>query len=157
MSLLQSVREAADRLPPPMAQELGVALERIDAGATLDAALRELDRHLDLPGLHLVLRAILIAENRGGRLPELLTKIGRSLQETERVEERIATETSGVKLASKLMAAMPLLICFLLYLASPDHVTMLFTTLIGNLILVLAAVFDWLGFSIIKRLGDLEV
>lgn len=157
MNLLEALREAAERLPPPMAQELGIALERIEAGATLDAALRDLDRRLDLPGLHLVLRAVLIAEEQGGRLPDLLTKIGRTLQETERVERRIATETSGVRLASRLMAAMPLVIGVLLYFAAPDHVTMLFTTIAGNLILLLSGLLDWIGFTVIKRLGDLEV
>lgn len=157
MSLLQAIEEAAASFPAPMGQELAVTLERIDAGATLERALGDLDRRLALPGLHLVLRALLIAEARGGDLPRLLSKIARTLMETERVEQRIATETSGVRLASRLMAAMPLLIGVFLYMASPEHVTMLFTTLLGNLILVLAAVFDWLGFSLIRRLGDVEV
>lgn len=157
MSLHQSLRDAAQSLPAPMSQELGIALSRAEAGATVDAALTELDRRLDIPGLHLVVRAVTVAERRGGPLPRLLAKIGRTLQATEKVEHRIETETSGVRLASRLMAAMPLLIGLFLYMASPEHVTMLFTTLAGNLVLVLAALFDWLGFSLIKRLGEVEV
>jgi tight adherence protein B len=135
MSLHQALRDAADTLPAPMAQELGAALSRIDAGATVEEALSDLDRRLDLPGFYLVARAVTVAERRGGPLPRLLAKIGRTLQETERVEHRIETETSGVRLASRLMAAMPLLIGVFLYMASPEHVTMLFTTLAGNLVL----------------------
>jgi tight adherence protein B len=157
MSLHQALRDAADTLPAPMAQELGAALSRIDAGATVEEALSDLDRRLDLPGFYLVARAVTVAERRGGPLPRLLAKIGRTLQETERVEHRIETETSGVRLASRLMAAMPLLIGVFLYMASPEHVTMLFTTLAGNLVLVVAAFFDWLGFTLIKRLGEVEV
>ncbi len=157
MNLSQSVEEVATRMPPPIAQEFAMVLQRMRAGQTLEAALRACDERLDLPNLSLVIRSIIVNEQRGGPLPELLEKIGESLREIRRVEERVKTETSGIKLSSKIMAAMPLLVGFMLYLVAPEHIMMLFTTFLGNVVLVIAGMLDWIGFMIIKKLGDLEV
>lgn len=157
MSLLQSVEEVAARMPPPLAQELSMVLQRVRAGQPLEGALAACDERLGIPNLSLVIQSIRVNEERGGRLPELLEKIAKSLREIARVEERVKTETSGIRLSSKLMAAMPLVIGFLLYLASPEHIRMLFNTVLGNLILVTVAGLDYLGFAMIRKLGDLEV
>jgi len=157
MSLLQSVEEAATRMPPPISQELSMVLQRVRAGQPLERALAACDERLGIPNLSLVIQSIRVNEERGGRLPELLEKIAKSLREIARVEERVKTETSGIRLSSKLMAAMPLVIGFLLYLASPEHIQMLFTTVLGNLILLTVALLDYLGFAMIRKLSDLEV
>lgn len=157
MSLLQAIEEIVGRLPAPMSQEFRLVLQRLQAGQSLEASLRACDARVALPNLTLVIQSLLLNESRGGRLPDLLDKISHSLQAIERVEERVKTETSGIKLSSRLMAAMPVVVLFLLYLASPDHVLMLFQTLIGNLILLAALALDFVGFTIIRRLGNLEV
>ena len=157
MSLLQSIEEAATRMPPPLSQELSMVLQRVRAGQPLERALAACDERLGIPNLSLVIQSIRVNEERGGRLPELLEKIAKSLREISRVEERVKTETAGIRLSSKLMAAMPPVIGFLLYMASPEHIQMLFTTVLGNLILLTVALLDYLGFAMIRKLGDLEV
>lgn len=157
MNLVQSVEEVAARMPPPLSQEFTMVLERLRAGQTLETALRACDERLHIPSLSLVLQSLVVNEQRGGRLPELLQNLHTSLREIGRVEERVKTETSGIRLSSRIMAAMPLVIGLLLYMVSPDHILMLFNTLLGNAILVLAALFDYVGFTIIRKLGDLEV
>ncbi len=157
MNLTQSVEEVAGRMPPPIAQEFAMVLERMRTGQTLEAALRACDERLNIPNLSLVIQSIIVNEQRGGPLPELLEKLADSLREIRRVEERVKTETSGIKLSSKIMAAMPLVVGFMLYLVAPEHIMMLFTTVLGNVVLVIAGMLDWIGFMIIKKLGDLEV
>ena len=157
MNLHQALVEVADRLPPPIAQECRVLLRRIDAGQSLEGALREADRRLRIPNLGLVIQSLVVHQQRGGRLTELLQRIGRSLREIERVEERVRTETSGIRLSSRIMAAMPLFLGLMLYLASPEHVLMLFETTVGNLLLAAAVALDVAGFTMIRRLAELEV
>lgn len=156
MNLAQSIQEVAERMPAPMSQEFRLIHQRRRQGQSTEKALNSADRRLKIPKLSLVFRSISVTEKRGGDLPDLLKRMGKSFKEIDRVEERIKTETSGVRLTAKLMAAMPILVCFLLYIASPNHVLMLFNTLLGNLILLVAAVFDYIGFIMIKRLGELE-
>ena len=156
MNLRQSIDEVAERMPAPMREEFDIVRQRLDFGEGMEAALKACDLRLEIPKLSLVLQSILVSERRGGDLAQLLDRIFQSLREIERVEERVKTETSGVRLTARLMAAMPAVVCFLLYLASPEHVLTLFTTFLGNVVLLIAAVLDYAGFAMIKRLGELE-
>ena len=52
---------------------------------------------------------------------------------------------------------MPFIICLFLYLAEPTQVTMLFTTPLGNVILVIAIGLDIGAFRIMQKLIDLDV
>ena len=157
MNLHQSLQDVAHRLPPPIAQECLIILRRVEAGQSMEAALTEADERLRISNLNLVLQSLVVNEKRGGNLPSLLERIARSLREIERVEERVKTETSGIKLSSRIMAVMPVVVCFLLYLASPEHVLMLFETTLGNLLLMSALALDLIGFAMIRKLSELEV
>lgn len=157
MNLTQSIEEVATRMPAPISQEFSMVLQGMQAGRTLEASLAACDKRLGIPNLSLILRSIIVNEQRGGPLPQLLDKIAISVREIQRVEERVKTETSGIKLSSRIMAAMPLLIGVIMYFMAPDQIMLLFNTTFGNILLVVVGLLDYLGFSMIKRLGDLEV
>lgn len=157
MSLEQAIAAGARELPAPMSQELGLIHRRVASGRPLADALDAADRRLGLPGTSLVFRALIVGLERGGRLADLLEELHQSLREISRVEERVKTETSGIRMASRLMAAMPLAIGGMLYLIAPAQVMILFDTLAGNLILALVVVLDWIGFTMIRKLTELEV
>ena len=67
------------------------------------------------------------------------------------------TETSGLRLSARIMVFLPFVICGFLYLVEPDQVTMLFTTAIGNVILVLAIAMDIMAFRAMQKIIDLDV
>jgi tight adherence protein B len=157
MTLEQSIDEIANSLRPPVAQEFALIRERIDAGETIIAALKATDGRLGVPRLSLIFQSIIVSQERGGRLASLMDSLSASTREIERVEERVKTETAGLRLSARIMLIMPVLICFFLYMAEPDQVTMLFTTVIGNVILVIAIALDIGAFMIMRKLIDLDV
>ncbi len=156
MNLIQSIEEVALKFPAPMSQEFKMIYERIRSGQTVETALLATDRRLQIPSLSLVFQSLIVNLQRGGKLVALLERLGHSLQEISRVEEKVRTETSGIKLSSKLMAAMPFLMGIMLYFMSPENILMLFQTVIGNVILVVAALFDYIGFTMIKKIADID-
>ena len=55
------------------------------------------------------------------------------------------------------MVFLPFVIAGFLYIAEPAQVTMLFTTPIGNIILVVAIAMDIAAFRMMKKIVDLDV
>lgn len=157
MTLEQSIREVATQMRPPVAQEFQLIKDRIDAGQTIVAALRAADKRLDAPRLSLILQSLIVSQERGGKLATLMERLSEAMREIERVEERIKTETSGLRLSARIMVFIPFIICGFLYLAEPAQVTMLFTTPIGNAILVLAIALDIMAFRAMQKIVDLDV
>ncbi len=157
MTLEEAIRDIAINMRPPVSQEFALITERIDAGQTIPAALRAADARLQAPRLGLIFQSIIVSQERGGRLASLMDRLSVAMREIQRVEERIETETSGLRLSSRIMVFMPVVICGLLYLAEPAQVTMLFTTFAGNVILVLAIAMDIAAFRMMQKIIDLDV
>lgn len=157
MTLEESIGEIADKMRPPVSQEFKLIKDRIDAGQTIVSALRAAEKRLEAPRLSLILQSIVVSQERGGRLATLMERLSEAMREIERVEERIKTETSGLRLSARIMVFLPFVICGFLYLAEPAQVTMLFTTAIGNVILVVAIAMDILAFRAMQKIIDLDV
>jgi tight adherence protein B len=156
MTLEQSINEIATKMRPPISQEFVLIRERIDSGETIVAALKAADARLQIPRLSLIFQTIIVGQERGGRLAVLLDKLSESIREIQRVEERVKTETSGLVLSARIMVCMPFVICGFLYMAAPEQIGMLFTTTIGNVILVLAILMDIAAFRIMSKIVDLD-
>jgi tight adherence protein B len=156
MTLEESIEEVATKMRPPISQEFALIKERIDSGETIVAALRAADARLNIPRLSLIFQTIIVGQERGGRLAVLLDRLSESVREIQRVEERVKTETAGLRLSARIMVLMPFVICGFLYLAAPEQIGLLFTSLIGNLILVVAIAIDIAAFKIMQRLIDLD-
>jgi tight adherence protein B len=157
MTLEESIKEISAKMRPPISQEFAMIKDRIDSGETIIAALRAADNRLKIPRLSLIFQTIIVGQERGGRLASLMDRLSDSIREIQRVEERVKTETSGLRLSANIMVLMPFVICGFLYMAAPEQIGVLFTTLIGNFILVLAIAMDIAAFRIMQKLIDLDV
>ena len=157
MTLEETIGEIADHMRPPIAQEFAVIRERINAGQTIVEALREADKQMDLPRASIVLQALAVGQERGGKLSTLMEDLSESVREIARVEERIKTETAGLILSSRIMVGMPFLTCGLLSLIEPNQITMLFNTLHGNIILIVAIVLNVFAFRMMAKITNLDV
>lgn len=157
MTIEQAFDEIVDTMYPPVSEEFALIRERINAGQPVIAALKSADKRLKVPRLSLIFQTISISLERGGRLASLMDRLAKSTREIERVEERVKTETAGLRLSARIMFFMPFVICGMLYLIEPEQVTLLFNNLAGNVVLVLAISLDIAAYFIMKKLIDLDV
>jgi len=157
MTLEESIAEIASNMRPPVSQEFTLIKQRIDGGQSIASALKAADQRLQAPRLSLILQSIIVSQERGGRLAALMERLSVAMREIQRVEERIKTETSGLRLSARIMVFLPFVIAGFLYIAEPAQVTMLFTTPIGNIILVVAIAMDIAAFRMMKKIVDLDV
>ncbi|MCX2974107.1 hypothetical protein EYC87_10995 [Halieaceae bacterium IMCC8485] len=157
MTIEQAFSEMVDTMYPPISEEFALIRERIDAGQPVIAAVKSADKRLQVPRLSLIFQTICISLERGGRLASLMDRLAESTREIERVEERVRTETAGLRLSARIMFLMPFFICGLLYLIEPDQVMLLFDNLIGNIVLVIAIAMDISAYFIMKKLIELDI
>ena len=157
MTIEQAFSEMVDTMYPPISEEFALIRERIDAGQPVIAAVKSADERLQVPRLSLIFQTICISLERGGRLASLMDRLAESTREIERVEERVRTETAGLRLSARIMFLMPFFICGLLYLIEPDQVMLLFDNLVGNIVLVIAIAMDISAYFIMKKLIELDI
>jgi tight adherence protein B len=83
----------------------------------------------------LLVVALLIAEERGGRLADVLERIGHSLQEQQRVERKRESDTAAGRLLVNILSSFPAVFLGLFYLLDPEGTSLVFSSLAGQIVL----------------------
>jgi len=136
LSLPQALRATASTLPPPF----GPLLQRADyqvneTGLTLREAFTELKNEVQIDGLTIFVIAVLIANEKGGELPDKLDRIAFSLEEIQRVERKKESDTASGRLVVTLLACFPFAFLGLFYFMDPDGTGLVFALTSGQIVL----------------------
>lgn len=157
LSLAQGLESASREAPAPLSGELGRIVRDYHHGRPLPEAIDDAKRRLNLDSFTLFASAVLVSLERGGRITEALDRISQSLEENQRVERKLESETASGKAVVWLLAAFPFGFVALFAFLSPAGTFMLFTSLIGQLVLVLIIAMVYLSVRWSMKILDIEV
>jgi tight adherence protein B len=139
LPLMEGLGAISGDTPEPLGGLLRRAVNQSEQGRALKAILLEMKERLRIESFSLLVVALLIAEERGGRLAEVLERIGHSLQEQQRVERKRETDTAAGRLLVNILASFPALFLGLFYLLDPEGTGLVFSTLAGQIVLCVVA------------------
>lgn len=154
LSLTEALRLIADRGPEPIRQEFGLIVHAADLGDSLEHALRTAATRLRMKNFQLMVTALLVARERGGNLPELLTQLGASVRQIADAEKRVAAETAAITFSAKVMVGTIPAFGLALTIIEPTTLDVLLGTITGNLTLAVVCGLAALGYSWMVRLGN---
>jgi len=159
LNLVQSMRLIEDNTEPPISQEFGLMLREFEHGASVDEVMRRASARIKLHHYRLLFAAMQTARVRGGNLPDTLDRLGESLREITRLEEKIRALTAQNKLSAIMMGCMPAAILGIYYLIEPSWVEILFSRENdwGLLLLAIAVVLNLAGFLWIRKIVTFEI
>lgn len=148
LTLAQAIENTATESPQPLKRELQRISDDFNRGRPLDEAIDEAKQRLDLDSFTLFASSVLVCLERGGRVTDALDRISRSLQENQRLERKLEAETQSGRKVVKILAIFPLAFLGLFLLIYPEGSQLLFTTVIGQLVLagiviIVAAGIQW--------------
>lgn len=155
--LMQSFDMAAKELEHPIATEFKRMLADINVGAATDEALQSMAKRCGSDDLDIVITAMLIQQSTGGNLAEILDNVAHTMRERIRIRGEIKTLTSQQMLTGFVIGGLPFVMVFLFTLVNPDYMNPLFTTALGNLMLAGAAVLEFFGILLIRKILAIEV
>lgn len=141
----------------PMRQELGILLQELRLGLSLEQALQNLCRRMSGEEVVLLATATAVAHEVGGSITEVYEKIEHTIRERQRLEGRIETLTSQGRMQGWIVGALPILMGGLLWFIDPELMRPLFTTGAGWAMLGAIVVLEFLGFLTIRQIVAIEV
>ena len=97
-----------------------------------------------------------ISRETGGNLAETFDTIVGVIRERIRVQQKVDQYTAQGKFQGYTIAAMPFAIGGIYYISVPDSMTPLFTTIIGNIALILVLGLDALGLFVILKIVKIK-
>ena len=140
LPLTEGLAEISGDTPEPLGGLLRRAVNQSEQGRALKAVLLDMKERLRLESFSLLVVALLIAEERGGKLGDVLERIGQSLQEQQRIERKREGDTAAGRLLVNILASFPAIFLGLFYLLDPEGTGLVFSTLAGQIVLSVVAV-----------------
>jgi tight adherence protein B len=157
LNLVQSMKLIETNAQPPISQEFGLMLREFDHGTSVDEAMRRASARIKLHHYRLLFAAMETARQRGGNLPDTLDRLGESLREILRLEEKVKALTAENRMSARMMGVMPVVVAVIYYFIEPTWVRSLLNDQWGLILLAIAAGLNIAGFFWIRQITTFEI
>lgn len=156
-SFNQSLKAVAEESSFPMNEEIESVLKEMQYGISTEDALHHLYERVPSKDLDIMIQAILIQRQVGGNLATVLAMIVDTIRERQKIQAQIKALTAQGRLSGMIIGALPFALGVVIFLIQPKFMSLLFTNLIGKIMLAAALISGILGFIIIQKLIKIEV
>ncbi len=120
-TLGQSLLAVADEFPQPIAMEFAFCYEQQNLGLPPEVTFRDLARRNGVIELKIFVLAVLVQQQTGGNLADLLTKLAAVVRERYIIRGTIRALTAEGRLQGWVLAALPPLMFLMLLMMNPNY------------------------------------
>lgn len=149
-----AIKIVGNEMPYPIGPEFARAYREMDAGKTLELALQDLKKRVDLKDFTMAINAMEIQYEVGGKLEPLLRGMTGIIQERQELKKEIEKTIAGSKMVGIILLAAPVFFAVTFTMLNKDQFTTMFTVWQGQVLLAIGVVSygiaAWLIFWIIK-------
>ncbi len=124
--ILQAIQTVAQELPPPAGEEFDRVVREVSLGYSMDEALRRLSERMRSDDLDLIVTAINIQSEVGGKLSDILQNISDTITERVRLKGEIAVMTSQQRMSGYVISGMPFILAVIISVINPGYLMELF-------------------------------
>jgi tight adherence protein B len=142
----------------PMIKEISDMLIKIDESRSAEEeVLRDFANRSRLNDVRSFFETYFICRTTGGDMNNVISKTSSMLIEKIGIEKEIKTLTSQKSFEGKIISAMPVVVIMFLNLVSPAYIYVLYTTILGKIIMTIALVGIVYAYSITRKLTKIDV
>ncbi len=141
----------------PVKSEFKKLVEDHTFGMTNEEAVHRLFQRMPLPETSFFSIVITIQGRTGGNLSEALGNLSKVLRERKKMREKIKAMSSEAKASAGIIGAIPFAVSFFVYLTSPEYISLLFTTTLGNVTLAGCALWMFTGVMVMRKMINFDI
>lgn len=149
----QAIQAVSDEFEQPLSTEFAYCYEQQNLGLPPELALRDLARRTGLVEIKIFVLALLVQQQSGGNLAELLDKLAAIIRERYRISGKIKAVTAEGRAQAAVLLALPPALLGIIYLLNQDYAQVLFKY---PYLLVGMFVFELLGAMWIRKIVNFD-
>lgn len=157
LSLTQSFEVLTEEIAPPMSQEFGLLLRQMQMGVSLEDAMFNLKKRMDVEELDMMVTAMMVAREIGGDLTETFSKIAYTIQERNKLIGRVNALCVQGKLQGAIMCILPIAFALFVYNINPHFFDVMLNDNFGRFLLGYALASQVLGIFFILKLSKVDI
>ena len=152
LPLSDCLKSIAAEAPEPLRTEFKAIVDDHTLGLPLaDAAARLPDR-VPVPEATFFAIVIAIQGRSGGSLSEALGNLSRVVRDRKKMKHKIQAMSSEAKASAGIIGSLPFFVTGIMSITSPAYIALLFTDLLGNVILTISAIWMLIGVLVMKKM-----
>jgi tight adherence protein B len=156
LPLFESIKVVAADAPEPLRSEFLAIIETQAIGMPLGDACARLFERMPVPEANFFGIVIAIQQKSGGNLSEALGNLSKVLRDRKKMAEKIQAMSMEAKASAAIIGSLPPIVMLLVYLSTPQYISLLWTHPTGQLMLVGCAIWMSVGIFVMKRMINFD-
>jgi tight adherence protein B len=156
LPLFDSIKVVAADAPEPLRSEFLAIIETQAIGMPLGDACARLFERMPVPEANFFGIVISIQQKSGGNLSEALGNLSKVLRDRKKMAEKIQAMSMEAKASAGIIGSLPPIVMLLVYLSTPDYISLLWTHPTGQLMLCGCVIWMAIGIFVMKRMINFD-
>jgi tight adherence protein B len=156
LPLFESIKVVAADAPEPLKSEFLAIIETQAIGMPLGEACTRLFERMPVPEANFFGIVIAIQQKSGGNLSEALGNLSKVLRDRKKMAEKIQAMSMEAKASAGIIGSLPPIVMLLVYLSTPEYISLLWTHPTGQLMLVGCVIWMSMGILVMKRMINFD-
>ncbi|MGP8258688.1 MAG: type II secretion system F family protein [Acidobacteriaceae bacterium] len=134
-SMVASMNTIAEQSVEPVKTEFREVFRQQNFGLPLRDALMQMLDHVPSQDLKVLVTGILVQNETGGNLPEILDRTSAVIRERLRIQGEIRTHTAQGRMTGWILCSLPIVMLVMINLINPGYSNVLMNTALGHMLI----------------------
>ncbi|MBP2559630.1 tight adherence protein B [Neorhizobium galegae] len=157
LPLNDAMRLIASDGQEPVKTEFRRVIESQQVGLSIPEACTRMMMTMPLPEVNFFAIVITIQGQAGGNLSEAIGNLSKVLRERRKMKAKVQALSMEAKASAVIIGALPFIVSLLVYLTSPQYISIIFTDPRGHLILLLSGVWMSIGIFVMRNMINFDI
>ncbi len=156
LPLLDCLKMITIEAPEPVNSEFRAIVETQAIGMPLGDACGKLYEHMPVPEANFFGIVVSIQQRSGGNLAEALGNLSRVLRDRKKMKAKIQAMSQEAKASASIIGALPVAVMTMVYITSPNYISLLWTEPLGRVMLAASVVWMSMGILVMKKMINFD-
>jgi len=156
LPLLDCLKMITVEAPDPLKSEFKAIVDTQAIGMPLGEACGKLYERMPVPEANFFGITVSIQQRAGGNLAETLGNLSRVLRDRKKMKAKITAMSQEAKASAGIIGCLPIAVMILVYISSPQYISLLWTEPLGRLMLAGSAVWMFMGIMVMKKMINFD-
>lgn len=156
LPLLDCMKMIVAEAPEPVKTEFRAIIETQAVGMPLGDATAKLYESIPVAEANFFAIVIAIQQRSGGNLAEALGNLSRVLRGRKKMKAKIRAMSQEAKASATIIGALPIAVMTLVYITSPQYISLLWTEPLGRLMLAVSVIWMFIGTMVMRKMINFD-
>jgi tight adherence protein B len=152
-----SLKSVATEMADPTGTEFGITFEELNYGLEFEEAMKNLAHRTGSDEMNYFVTAVLIQRTTGGNLADMLNRLADIMRSRASTYREIRILAAEMRVSANVLILLPFFVALVLLVASPGYLNVLFTTTVGNFLILGQLTLMAAGYYIIRKMISFRV